>query len=330
MEDFVRKETPEPHAERRKRLLRTHPEIRKLYGYDRRTAWVTIAVVAVQFMLAAFITAERATGSIFGSLLFVVPFAYLVGGTLSHWLSMSIHETSHRAAAKTAAGNTAVALFANLPMVLPVAMSFNRYHLDHHRKLGVLGEDTDLPTRWEVRFIGHSAWRKALWLLLHPIVYLARATTFAKRPNGKELANIALMVGMNIAIYFALGPMALVYLGLSFYFAHSLHPAAAHFVHEHYTFAEGQETFSYYGPLNLVTFNVGYHNEHHDFMNIPGWRLPALKKLVAEYDDLVSHRSWTAILYRFITDKTVGYSSRIVRSRAAYLKGRKGVQHAAA
>ena len=42
-------------------------------------------------------------------------------------------------------GNAAVALLANVPMVLPAPMTFHRYHLDHHRYLDVLGEDTDLP-----------------------------------------------------------------------------------------------------------------------------------------------------------------------------------------
>ena len=43
----------------------------------------------------------------------------------------------------------------------------------------------------------------------------------------------------------------------------------ARWIQEHYLTHGEQETYSYYGPLNTVAFNVGFHNEHHDFPSVP-------------------------------------------------------------
>merc|ERR1711924_208397 len=97
--------------------------------------------------------------------------------------------------------------------------------------------------------------------------------------------------------------------------AGSLHPCAAHFLAEHYVFVGETETYSYYGPLNMLTFNVGYHNEHHDFPNIAWTKLPKLKAMAPEfYDNLPYHKSWPMVIWKFITDPNVSTWNRVKRN----------------
>ncbi|CRK30883.1 hypothetical protein BN1708_005313 [Verticillium longisporum] len=114
---------------------------------------------------------------------------------------------------------------------------------------------------------------------------------------------------------------------LSSFLAGSLHPLAGHFIAEHYVYetvtpeqrdpnnaVPVPETFSYYGPLNFLTYNVGLHNEHHDFPAVPWTRLPKLKAIAHEfYDDLPRHESWSYAIWRFIFDENVGINSRVKR-----------------
>ena len=79
-------------------------------------------------------------------------------------------------------------------------------------------------------------------------------------------------------------------------------------------FVGDAETYSYYGPLNILCYNVGYHNEHHDFPNIPWSRLPQLREIASEfYDDLPYHKSWPMVLYHFIFDSKIGAKNRVKR-----------------
>lgn len=90
---------------------------------------------------------------------------------------------------------------------------------------------------------------------------------------------------------------------------------SARWIQEHFTFDPHQETYDYYGPLNLIALNIGYHNEHHDFPEIPWRLLPELKRMAPEfYDHLKTHKSWTKLFFTFIFDPRYTLYSRVDRS----------------
>jgi sphingolipid 4-desaturase/C4-monooxygenase len=313
---LYRDDGPEPHGPRRRALLLRHPELRELVGHSYLTSAIIFAIVAVQLVIAALVQAGANAGAWTGSWWFVVILAYAVGATLNHWAGMGIHEASHRLVARTRLGNRLVALVANIPIVFPAAMSFWRYHGDHHRHLGIEGIDNDLASAAEIRVVGRSPWRKALWLLLYP-VFAAGARGFVRKPERWEMIGLAAQLVEAFLIQQFIGKTGLVYLALSTFFGFGLlHPVAAHFIHEHYIWKPGQETYSYYGPLNWVTFHVGYHNEHHDLPAIACWRLPRLRATAPEfYRDLASHRSWARVLFQFVFNREIGHDARIARGR---------------
>ena len=158
--------------------------------------------------------------------------------------------------------------------------------------------------------------------------------------TGIHYANLAVQLAFDYVL--VAGPLAhlfglnsLLYFLLSSFLAGSLHPLAGHFIAEHYVYEKVSpeardpsagvpvpETFSYYGPLNFLTYNVGLHNEHHDFPAVPWTRLPALNRIANEfYRDLPQHRSWTYVIWRFIWDPQVGMTCRVKRKDGGRVVG---------
>ena len=124
-----------------------------------------------------------------------------------------------------------------------------------------------------------------------------------KEPRALDILNTVTIIVTDILIAYFFGLRAVLYLVVSTLLGMGLHPVAGHFIAEHCVFDGVQETYSYYGSLNLVCWNVGYHNEHHDFPRVPGWKLPLVRQYAPEfYDNLKSHKSWTGVMYRYITD----------------------------
>ncbi|MEO8587661.1 MAG: fatty acid desaturase [Acidobacteriota bacterium] len=308
-EDFSFSDQREPHALRAREILRNHAEIRTLTGRNPWSVLLVIGIVGIQTALSALLGRAPVWAGL------VVAFA--VGAFLDHALWVLIHECSHNLLFKSATWNRIAAMAANLPHVLPSAISFQTYHLKHHAYQGVYELDADLPNRWEARLVGHSALRKALWLLLFPIFQVTRP------PRLREISlfspwvfvNIGVQLAYDAAIWAVLGPKALLYLTVSFFFSVGLHPLGARWIQEHYLVFDGQETTSYYGPLNIPALNVGYHNEHHDFPSVPWNKLPAVRRAVPEvYGALHFHRSWTRLLLQFIFDRRLSLFSRTIRT----------------
>jgi sphingolipid delta-4 desaturase len=135
------------------------------------------------------------------------------------------------------------------------------------------------------------------------------------------LLNYVVQIVFISCMWYFFGVKPIVYLILSLFFSVGLHPLGARWIQEHYVVHKNQETYSYYGILNTVSFNVGYHNEHHDFPSVPWNKLPQIKhKAGPYYTSLVSHSSWTKLFFRFLFDREISLYSRITRSNRGKVK----------
>ena len=113
-EDFYWVEDREPHFDRRKEILKAHPEVKELIGTDPKLKYVTVALVLIQLTVAVFIHQ-----------LSWLPFllvTYFVGATISSALLLAIHEITHYLAFKSKRNNNLLALVANFPIVFPLSL----------------------------------------------------------------------------------------------------------------------------------------------------------------------------------------------------------------
>ncbi|KXN81880.1 Dihydroceramide delta(4)-desaturase [Leucoagaricus sp. SymC.cos] len=291
--------------------MKKHPEVTKLMGYEPLTKYIVFGVVALQIAVGVLLAKYHVRWS---SPLFIV-LAYVIGGTANHNLFLAIHEITHNLAFPRVWQNKTLAIFANLPIGIPYAAAFKKYHIEHHKFLGQDGIDTDLPTNLEL-YLLNNVLGKVFFATFQILFYALRPTFVrAQTLTSWHFLNILAVLASDYAIYTLFGSTPLMYFLLSSFFAGSLHPCAGHFIAEHYLWdGQDQETYSYYGWWNIVAYNVGYHNEHHDFPSIPWTRLPKLRELAPEYyDALPAHPSWPMVIVNFICDPEVGIFARAKR-----------------
>ncbi|CAF3321179.1 unnamed protein product [Rotaria socialis] len=307
--DFHWVYSDEPHTTRRREMLQKYPQIKQLMGHDSRIAAQVIATVLIQLTLAILVQDLPWK--------YILILAYIISGTLNHSLSISFHEIGHNLAFGNhrPTANRILGFIANLPLCIPSSVTFKKYHIDHHKYQGDDILDPDLPTYFEA-WLFQSSIGKIFYIAAQPLLYSVRPLLRVPKPvTFLEVVNLIIQITFDLVFMYFFGRKSFVYLFLGTALGLGLHPISGHFISEHYTFVEGYETYSYYGPFNYLTFNVGYHNEHHDFPNIPGYSLPELKKLAPDYyDNLPCHTSWLKVIFDFITDPKLGPKSRIRRT----------------
>ncbi|KAH6909420.1 dihydroceramide delta(4)-desaturase [Coprinopsis sp. MPI-PUGE-AT-0042] len=125
---------------------------------------------------------------------------------------------------------------------------------------GVDGIDTDLPTKVELMFL-NNVLGKVFFATFQILFY-------ALRPTFVRVQKFTQWHALNVLVQAVSTPVP------------------GHFIAEHYLWDATT------GPLNVLAYNVGYHNEHHDFPSVPWTRLPALRAMAPEfYDNIPNHPS---------------------------------------
>nr|CDI53510.1 related to dihydroceramide delta(4)-desaturase [Melanopsichium pennsylvanicum 4] len=148
--DFLWMHTEEPHRSRRMAILKAHPQIKRLMGYEPLTKYVSLGVLMLQITIAVLVSKCTSWHPFSWKFLLV---AYTIGGTANQNTFLAIHEITHNLAFRGLKANRVWAILVNAAIGVPYAMAFKPYHLEHHKYLGEDGTDTDLPTRIELAML---------------------------------------------------------------------------------------------------------------------------------------------------------------------------------
>lgn len=279
------------HRRRQRIILEQHPSIKRLYGYDSRTQFYAYIVVILQLAVASFCRNSLSRAILLGC---------TIGPYLDAFILCFIHEATHMLVFASPAYNRLISIFANMVMVLPLSEIFKQHHNAHHRNLGNDSFDVDMPTDFEIEVVGNSPLRKALWLMFNMIILPVRSIARLPVVVDRFLVTNWIVCILFGVVAFFYSRTSFLYLIMSLLQSQGLHPANTRQVQRHVY--DGDErmrqpsptrapTYSYYGTQNLITLNVGWHIEHHDFPHVPWSRLPELRRIAGPkwYPEQQSH-----------------------------------------
>ncbi|GAM26747.1 hypothetical protein SAMD00019534_099220, partial [Acytostelium subglobosum LB1] len=314
-DEHIRVEAVQQHWTRRKLISQKYPEVLNFPTFYTPTAFWVVSLVA-----SMVITAKLLENS---SFLTVLVAAYIFGATVSHALWVLIHELTHDLVFQESSMNSLFLLIADLPHILPAGISFRHFHRLHHSFLNETYTDPDVPTPIENSLLGHTVVGKIIWFSFYSIVIALRSFLYPLKDQSPFGMWMVLNYIANFSFTYVMskwvGTMGMVYLVLSSLMSVGflLHPLGARWIAEHFAVTQSeQETYSTYGLVNTLGFNIGYHNEHHDFVRVPWVFLPRLTAIAEEYytKGLRYHTSYWRVLYEFLTRDEFTLDSRVTRA----------------
>jgi sphingolipid delta-4 desaturase len=293
----------ENHIERSKRLMIKYPQIKEISSVCIFLKYQIIFLFGLSIFFSYL-------SSFLDNIQYIL-FTWLIGGTLLNSITLGMHEVSHNHAFKSFLHNRILSLICDLSIGLPVSESFRRYHHLHHYEFNKVGLDTDLPSNIE-RIIFKGKLGKFIWIILQGFFYSIRPNIIKPLEITKIQFTSYILNIIRFIILYQINIKAALFSIIAILIGTGLHPFASHFIAEHFYNENKYETASYYGWMNILTFNVGYHVEHHDFPHIPGSKLPLLHKITNEYkDNIPIIKSWILYLIKFIMDDNISLDNRL-------------------
>jgi len=319
------------HHERKKAILAKHPEVKQLYGHNPWSFVIMLfAVITQTYVGICMVNCSWIT---------ILISSYTFGAYLS-WACMTMgHEGSHGLVSPIKAVNKIHSITAFLPVFTgPFGTFWAIEHMFHHQvvvdKMNRYGPQQNAFLKKAITTVlfinivsilfSLSSFVAFGRIILNGVMYLLgqRATPFPTsyklRPysNFPQVANsmwfiinmLAIIV-FNTFIISKYGWTPVIYYFLCNGAVNGLHPLGMRQVQEHYMQRKGQPTNSVYSSFSFFLFNLGYHNEHHDFPTIPWNRLPKLRNMAPEfYDSLFYYESYTAVMIEFFTNPGIPYT----------------------
>lgn len=289
----------------RRDALRAHPELAQLSGPQPLTALALPILLALHWSVAWLVSD--------GGLLVVGLTAFFVGQILYHSAGSLIHETAHKLIFRGAA--TKMGFDLCLEVILTSfgkQLIYQHEHItSHHPFIGDYERDyehEDICALQARQYVMRTSPRlqRALTiftLVLHGLplgfligdLVLPRLNAWASgrpvrdpirhiagtRPTSAQMRPFIGTSLLSLAVLYALlGPWALLYhvWSLSFFLGKLGVLNLGQSLSEHQGNDDETPTRSCYGPINMLLFNTGYHNEHHSFPNVAWTRLPELKR----------------------------------------------------